>query len=67
MAMPIQSAPIDRGNRFRANVAGAPYSQNQLPGGFGPIIGIACEACSLLPPPASIICRLFCRGALGQN
>jgi hypothetical protein len=60
MTLPIQTAPIDRANRA-VNLNVATSSRGITPQfSLGPIDGIACEICSLLPPPFSLICRAIC-------
>jgi len=65
MTMPIQAAPINRANRAVTAVAA---SRGMTPQkiDIGDIIGLACEACSFVPFPGSLICRALCKGVAGQ-
>jgi hypothetical protein len=60
MTMPIQTAPIDRGNRA---LGAAAASQGITPQriDLGDIIGIGSAACALLPPPLSLVCSVLAK------
>lgn len=61
MNLPIQAAPIDRANRLAT--AKAISSDRVALAQLDPRLPrtIACAACFLLPPPAALLCRAFCR------
>jgi hypothetical protein len=59
MLLPTQTAPIDRANRAVTMRASA---RGMMPSQIGP--DILCEACSLLPPPFSLICKAICNKVL---
>jgi hypothetical protein len=65
MTLPIQTPPIDRTNRAISATAGSRgFTPQKID--LGDIIGVGCEACSLLPFPASLICRTVCKTVAGQ-
>ncbi len=65
MALPIQTAPIDRANRIlNATAASRGITPQKID--LGAIIGVACEACSLVPFPGSLICRFVCKAVAGH-
>ncbi len=67
MTLPIQAPSIDRANRainFSINAPSRGITAQKIT--FGDVAGVACEACSLLPFPVSLVCRALCKGVTGQ-